>query len=220
MHTLTLVAGYIICVLIGLLGLLVLWNIFDGSIDLSELISEENGGASMSRFQFLVFTFVISLSLFLVIVATPHAPAFPNVPGTILALLGISGSSYLVSKGIQFSDPAGITDRGTDVVISPPKATVRAGQTQQFKADVPSKPDSAVTWEVIAGPGTIVSSGPGTGLYTAPDAATVQTALEALTRAAQETGAAVPTPHLHATIQVTSVEFPGAYDLAVVTLVL
>ncbi|MGE5204016.1 MAG: hypothetical protein ACM3PW_00255 [Chlamydiota bacterium] len=216
MNTLTLVAGYIICVLIGLLGLLVLWKIMDGSIDLSDLISEENGGASMSRFQFLVFTFVISLSLFLVIVASTP-PAFPPVPGTILALLGISGSSYLVSKGIQFSDPAGIMDRGTDVVVSPAKVTVRAGQTQQFKADVPSKPGSAVTWELIAGLGEISND----GLYKAPETTKLQASLDALTDAAKATpGAPAQAPHVHATIQVNSVEFPGAYDLAVVTLVL
>ncbi len=215
MATLTLACGWILCVLIAALGVLVLVKI--AGSDLSQLISEENGGASMSRFQLLVFTFVISLSLFLVIAANPKGPAFPNVPGTILALLGISGSSYLVSKGIQFSDPAGITDRGTDVVISPAKATVPAGQTQQFKADTPSKPDSAVTWEVIAGLGSI----DGKGIYTAPDARTLGAALDALTQAAKATaGAPAQAPHVHATIQVTSVEFPGACDLAVVTLVL
>src|SRR5438105_1037069 len=139
METLSLVTGYIICGLMGILGILVLWKIADGSIDLSRLISEPNGDASLSRFQFLVFTFVIALSLFLVIVSTRPA-AFPNIPGTVLSLLGISGSSYLISKGIQFSDPAGIADRATDIVISPATAIVRYGQPQQFKADVPRKP--------------------------------------------------------------------------------
>ena len=210
MATLSLVSGYIICIFIGLLGLLVLWKIVTGSIDLSELISEENGGASMSRFQFLVFTFVIAMSLFLVIAAHPGYPQFPAaVPGTILALLGISGSSYLVSKSIQFSDPAGIVDRGSDVVISPVKATVKAGATQQFTADIPQKPGSGVKWEVIAGPGKIDAS----GLYAAV------AAVAADAGGGRAGGGSAPSlVGEHATIQVTSDEFPNAFDLAVVTI--
>src|SRR5207253_10702956 len=95
----------------ALLGVAILWFIFTGKIDLSRLISEPNGDASMSRFQLLIFTFVIALSLFLVIVAK-STPAFPpEIPGSILALLGISASSYVVSKGIQFSSPEGVEDR-------------------------------------------------------------------------------------------------------------
>src|ERR1700751_3977764 len=104
MPFLMLVTGYLICGLIGLIGIAILWQIFNGRIDLTRLISEPNGDASMSRFQFLVFTFVISLSLFLVIVAGKNGdgkPAFPeSIPGGILTLLGISGSSYAVGKAI------------------------------------------------------------------------------------------------------------------------
>jgi hypothetical protein len=196
MEMLTLVAGYLVCGTVGILAALVLWNIADGSIDLSRLLSEPTGDASLSRFQFLVFTIVIALSLFLVIVSAKPA-AFPNIPGTVLSLLGISGSSYLISKGIQFSDPAGVTDRSTDIVISPVTAIVRYGQTQQFKADVPRKPGSSVTWQVIAGIGTISA----TGLYAAPAAPPAAT-----------------TQQQHATIQVTSDELPDGSDLAVVTL--
>jgi hypothetical protein len=199
METLVLICGYLICFLVGALGLLVLWQILIGNIDLSRLISEPNGDASMSRFQFLVFTFVIALSLFLVIVGSPKQPTFPDIPGTILTLLGISGSSYLVSKGIQFSDPAGISSAASDIVISPKKAIVRYGQTQQFKAEVPRKPDSSVTWQVIAGPGTIDTN----GVYAAPP--------PPATPAGDGT-------MVHATIQVTSNEFPDAHDLAVLTL--
>jgi hypothetical protein len=211
MATLGLVCGYVICVFIGLLGALVIWRIVDGSIDLSRLISEPNGDASMSRFQFLVFTFVIALSLFLVI-ASQDKPQFPNVPATILTLLGISGSSYLVSKGIQFSDPAGLADRPDDIAVSPAKAIVRLGQTQQFKADLPRTLGSEVKWEVIAGYGTIDDS----GLYKAPE--TPPPALVAQPAAA---GAAAhaSAPHWHATIQATSVDCPDATDLAVVTLI-
>jgi hypothetical protein len=205
MATLTLITGYLICILLGLLGLIVLWKILDGSIDLSELLEETNGGASMSRFQLLVFTFVFALSLFLVIVST-NPPAFPNIPGTVLSLLGISGSSYLVSKGIQFSDPAGIRNRGTDIVISPAKATISLGKTQQFTAEVVGKPNSVLHWEVIAGAGKIDAN----GLYTAPT-----TAAEAGAPATPSGGVA---GHVHATVQVTSDEFPGSFDLAVITI--
>jgi hypothetical protein len=203
MHVLVLICGYLICFLIGVLGLLVLRQIYEGKIDLSLLISEPNGDASMSRFQFLVFTFVIALSLFLIVAALveKNEPAFPVVPGTILTLLGISGSSYLVSKGIQFSDPAGITGvRGQDIVISPGKATVGYGQTKQFTAQVPSKSGARVKFLVIAGSGKVDDN----GLYTAPSAADPN--LPAGTGA-------------HATVQVTTDDFPDAYDLAVITLV-
>jgi len=195
---LALVVGSVLCVLVGGYGLLILWEIWAGNIDLSKLISEPNGDASMSRFQLLIFTFVIALSLFLVVVATSK---LPDVPGTILTLLGISGSSYLVSKGIQFSDPAGITPAtGQGVVITPTQALVRFGQKQQFKAEVPGKPNATVKWAKIAGFGDVDAN----GLYTAPD------------KAPDDLPAG---SHAHATIQVTSDDSPDAHDLAVITLV-
>jgi hypothetical protein len=54
----------------------------------------------MSRFQLLVFTFVIALSFFLTVVCECK---LPDVPANVLALLGISASTYGVSKGIQAS---------------------------------------------------------------------------------------------------------------------
>ena len=205
LHILTLVAGYLICAMIAVLGFVVLREMYNGNIDLSKLISEPNGDASMSRFQFLVFTFVIAFSLFLVVVATLTTtnPHFPDVPTTILTLLGISGSSYLVSKGIQFSDPAGLVPPGADITISPVKAMVRYGQTQQFKADVPRKPGSTVHWAVIV-PATGGGDIDQNGLYTAPDP--------------PPTPAGQPYPILRATIQATSDAFPDAYDVAVVTI--
>jgi hypothetical protein len=157
----------------------------------------------MSRFQFLVFTFVIALSLFFVIFATN---GFPVIPGTVLSLLGISSSSYLVSKGIQFSDPNGVQDRAVEVMITPAQATLHVGQTQQFKAEVPRKPDAALKWEVIHGYGKI---DPARGLYTAD-----------LTQGPAAGAGAPPTPQfpLHATIQVTADEDPELVDLAVVTI--
>ena len=87
---------------LGLLGLtilyLILWVSPPYRINLSKLISEQDGSASMSRFQLLVFTFVISSGLFIIII---HTSDFPTVNDTILKLLGISSGSYLGSKIIQ-----------------------------------------------------------------------------------------------------------------------
>lgn len=97
---LELAVGWVLVVFVGLLELLILWKIWVGDIDLNKLISEANGDASLSRFQFLIFTFVISMSLFLVVVSS--GPAFPaEIPAGIFVLLGISGGSYVVSKGIH-----------------------------------------------------------------------------------------------------------------------
>ncbi len=63
-------AGYVICGLVAILGFVVIWLILTSRIDLSHLLSEKDGsGASMSRFQLLIFIFVIALSFFLVVIA-------------------------------------------------------------------------------------------------------------------------------------------------------
>jgi hypothetical protein len=109
MGTLVLVMGWIIAILIGFLGLIVAWKILSGKIDLQFLISEDNGHASLSRFQFLIFTFVIAGGLLLFIIHAlacsdcKSVPGFPVIPGSILALLGISSGSYVTAKGIQTS---------------------------------------------------------------------------------------------------------------------
>ena len=90
--------AYGMLILLFLFGFLVLAGIASGRIDISLLLSEVGGGASMSRFQLLIFTFVISLSLFLVVM---FAHEFPKIPSEVLMLLGISASTYGVSKGIQ-----------------------------------------------------------------------------------------------------------------------
>jgi uncharacterized BrkB/YihY/UPF0761 family membrane protein len=99
---LTITVGWMIAIFVGLLGLLVLWRIFRGDIELNSLLEEESSHkASMARFQFLIFTFVIAMSLFLVILGEGK-PAFPKeIPAEVFALLGISGGSFLISKGVQ-----------------------------------------------------------------------------------------------------------------------
>ena len=106
---LVLLSGYLVAVLIGSIGFIVVGKMYKGTIDLRWLISEgpQSGrDASLSRFQFLIFTFVIAMSLLLMVVAqlknAGNTFAFPDLKN-VWELLGISGGSYVVSKGIQKS---------------------------------------------------------------------------------------------------------------------
>ena len=104
LSSLVLVMGWITVVFVGALEIAILWLIFKGKIDLKSLISDEDGDASLSRFQFLLFTFVIVMGLFLIIV---NKADFPEIPVGILGILGISGGSYVISKGIQLGAKSG-----------------------------------------------------------------------------------------------------------------
>lgn len=114
------IIGYMVCGVVGIFALIVLWRMYTGDINLNLLVSEVGGGASMSRFQLLIFTFVIALSFFLIVVSnakllqtdanvkrspSPVMPVLPDIPGGVLGLLGISASSYTVSKAIQSNMP-------------------------------------------------------------------------------------------------------------------
>lgn len=142
-------AAWVALGFLGLIGVAILYYVFTGRIDLSGLISEPSGDASMSRFQLLVFTFVIAASLFLII-ASAAPPAFPaTIPNGILVLLGISSSSYLVSKGIQQSSPEGLSGRGPQVTIKTDRSqTTFGGPTVQCQADVVGLTDTTVTWAI------------------------------------------------------------------------
>lgn len=164
---LTAASGWIALGFLAFLGLAIIYYILTERIDLSGLISEPNGNASMSRFQLLVFTFIIGASLFLII-AAPSPPAFPKeVPNGILVLLGISASSYLVSKGIQFSTPEGASDRGSEVkIVASSDTTTAGGPTITLKAETVGLTNTDVTWtlEPATGMGTIDAQ----GVYTPP----------------------------------------------------
>ncbi len=99
-----LAVSWVLVGFIGLVGATLIWNMWTGKIDLSKLISEPppTSNASLSRFQFLIFTFVISISLFLVVIGDGTHPSFPNtISPDVLILMGISGGSYVVSKVVQ-----------------------------------------------------------------------------------------------------------------------
>jgi hypothetical protein len=96
--------GWILAIFLGLLALIVLWKVFTDRIDLKYLIADEKGYASMSRFQFLIFTFVIAGGLIymtLCAICSGASAAFPDVNNGVLVLLGISGGSYAIGKGLQ-----------------------------------------------------------------------------------------------------------------------
>lgn len=118
MPLLALIAGYIVATFVGALAFFIVLRIFQGKIDLRYLISEEDGSASFSRFQFLIFTFVISVCL---LVLTLESGEFPKLSQDVLALLGISAGSYLVSKGIQRSGDATPPDATDDPGLKLPK---------------------------------------------------------------------------------------------------
>ncbi len=78
-------------------------------VDLSDMLCESPpagampgmppvpGKASISRFQLLLFTFLIG-GLFVVL--SLEAGTFVEIPNGVLGLLGISGGSFLISKGL------------------------------------------------------------------------------------------------------------------------
>ncbi len=104
-----LVMEWVVIVFIAALALVVLYKIYAGTIDLSSVLNEMSdppvaGGAqppskaSLSRLQMLLFTFVIA-GLYLTLCL--EAGQMVEIPNQVLGLMGISGGSYVVSKGIQ-----------------------------------------------------------------------------------------------------------------------
>jgi hypothetical protein len=104
---------WVVVVFIAVVGLIVLYKMFIGKIDLSTVLDEmtpapdagaavpavrPTAKASLSRLQLLLFTFVIA-GLYLTLCL--EAGQLLDIPNQVLGLLGISGGSYVVSKGIQ-----------------------------------------------------------------------------------------------------------------------
>ena len=127
--------GYVVCGIVTLFGILLLCKIATNQIDLTHLLSDDDGWASTSRFQLVIFTFVVALSFFLVVVSNikvrqygnkaESVPGFPDVPGGVLSLLGISASSYLVSRGISATQNGDSTN--TKTPNPPPQGTPPTG---------------------------------------------------------------------------------------------
>jgi hypothetical protein len=175
---LQLLAGAIFDIFAAGLALHILVQMWRGRINLSKLISEPNGDASLSRLQFLIFTFVISLSLFLVIVG-PNPPKLPSdIPSGIFVLLGISGSSYLVSKSIQFGNPAAMGLPVLQVTAPPYAAPLAPGTSVVLTAavsnNVPGSGMPPLKWSINSPALGTITPVPGSNTqvtYTAPAAA-------------------------------------------------
>jgi hypothetical protein len=128
MQALTLAVGILGTVIVGLIGLIVIWRLWTGEISLSQLLSDSSA-ASLSRFQFLVFTFIIGLSYFLLVIhliAKGNLSALPSIDGNVLALIGISAGSYVVSKGIQKSAETAVAKAQIAAAPAAPVAPLRA----------------------------------------------------------------------------------------------
>lgn len=102
-----------IALVIVVFALIVAWKLLRGDIDLTYLLAEPAGPrppgadphdppaepkASISRFQFLIFTFVIA-GVYLVLCL--ESGRFVEIPENVILLLGVSGTSYAASKGIK-----------------------------------------------------------------------------------------------------------------------
>lgn len=98
---LKLATEYALLIFLFFLSIVVLLSMISNKIDLSQLIEELSGGASMSRFQLLLFTFVVGFTFLIVVANNPSK--FPDIPANVLALVGVSASTYAVGKGLQVS---------------------------------------------------------------------------------------------------------------------
>lgn len=126
------VVAWLAAIMIAAIGLVLVVRMFlpvflpnsPAGIDLGCLLSEQPkavgddgkcGAASLSRFQFLIFTFVIAFGFLLILITNLNATAaitdprawptrvgwpWPDIPAGVLALLGISAGTATVSKGI------------------------------------------------------------------------------------------------------------------------
>jgi len=120
-----------------LFGFMILAAIASGKIDISAILQEKAAdgtltGASMSRFQLLIFTFVIALSLFLIVVNTGDFPS--TIPPEVLTLLGISATTYAVSKGIQTGAKNGNSQPTSAVAQAAADQATAAAQTAAHHA--------------------------------------------------------------------------------------
>jgi len=105
-QNISLISFGIISLILLLFAFVVLWKVHSGAISLDGLLAEvpaagktiNSSKASLSRFQFLIFTFVIA-GLFLLL--SIEAGTFVDIPPNVLILLGISGGTYLVSKTVK-----------------------------------------------------------------------------------------------------------------------
>ena len=89
---------WVLVIFLAVVAAIIAYKMLIGQIDMTDLIDEPTGKASLARFQFLLFTFaVVGIFVYLCF----KAGDWVNIPNGVLALIGISGASYVISKGIQ-----------------------------------------------------------------------------------------------------------------------
>ena len=113
--------NWIVVVASGGLTIFVLYLLFRYREELSDMLQEANGKGSISRFQMLFFTLTIGGSYVAQVIGKGTATLDANA----LALLGISGGSYVLSKGISAGsdlgkDPSQAQTPPTTVVVKAP----------------------------------------------------------------------------------------------------
>ena|ERR1700761_956744 len=110
--------GIAFILLMGVLCVMLLIKMWKNEIDLSCLLEEANGQASISRFQLLIFSLVVAVGVFLSIL---HTMRLPEIPNSVLILLGISASTYAAGKGISFSRVEGVLKQPPTITpVAPP----------------------------------------------------------------------------------------------------
>jgi hypothetical protein len=135
-----LIFAYAGIVLIFLFGFFVLAAIASGKIPIDTLLAEKDGtGASMARFQLMIFIFVVATSFFAIVIGKGE---FPQVPTGVLTLLGISATTYGVSKAIQQGGSSGNGGDGTDSTTT---TTSSAGQGASSSTTTTSTSTTATT---------------------------------------------------------------------------
>jgi hypothetical protein len=105
-QSISLISFTIISIIVLLFAFIVLWKILKDEISLQGLLTDvpppgipaSSAKASMSRFQLLIFTFVIA-GLFMML--SIESGGFVDVPQNVLLLLGISSGTYVVSKAVK-----------------------------------------------------------------------------------------------------------------------
>lgn len=96
----------VITLIVLALAFIVLWKIWKNQISLIGLLAEmpppgapvADSKASLSRFQMLIFTFVIA-GLFMML--SIESGEFVEIPQNVLILLGISGGTYVLAQTVK-----------------------------------------------------------------------------------------------------------------------
>lgn len=92
------IVGAAFALIVLLLFAVLIGKVYTDKIDVSKLIAEpDSDKASLSRFQWLIFIFVIA-GLYAVL--SVQAGNFVDIPLNVLGLLGVSTGGFLISKGI------------------------------------------------------------------------------------------------------------------------